>query len=272
MNHQAEHIHAYLSGVMSAKDVEALKKEIEADEKLKEYFNICKELYANFDENSWNNLPLDQFKEEVKVYESYYKSDKANTIKDAITIAETNYFEKATDTNTATKLLYKVIAIAAVLCAVYIGYYFNTTYEASELYADYKDWETLPSLTLRGQNNEDLVSGERYFKAQDYDKASVIFNKWIEAHPETYNSTVLLYLGISYLEINDTDKAITLFSKVTNSESLDASKGYWYLALTYLKLEDISNAKETLKIITKSTSNSNYKNAQDLLDKLETIE
>jgi len=271
MNHQAEHIHAYLSGLMSAEDTEAFKKEIEVDDELRSYFILCKELYANFNENDWNNLPLEQFKEEVKVYETYYKSNTAKTIKNAITDAETYYFDNTSKSPSNYRLLYKAIAIAAVLCAVYLGYRINTTYDASGLYADYKNWEDLPSLTLRGQNNENLVSGERYFKEQDYKKASLAFNDWIKTHPEKYNSTVFLYLGISYLEIDATDKAINIFSKVTNSESLDASKAYWYLALTYLKTEHISKAKEVLKLIIKNPSNSNFSKAKELLKKIETL-
>ncbi|WP_299883938.1 tetratricopeptide repeat protein [uncultured Lacinutrix sp.] len=263
MNHQAEHIHAYLSGLMNADDVTAFKKELETDKEFKDYFAICKELYANFSENDWSNLPLEQFKEDVKAYETYYKSNKAKAIKEAITNAESSYFENPPKSNNTFKLFYKVIAVAAILCCVYLGYRLNSTPSNLELYSNYKDWNQLPSLTLRGDNNEYLVNGERFFKAKNYDKAAIAFQDWIKTNPETYNSTVLLYLGISHLEMNNINKAIEAFTKVSDSENLDASKAYWYLALTYLKIDDTEKAIEQLQKM------NNNKKAKELLNKLE---
>jgi len=49
---------------------------------------------------------------------------------------------------------------------------------------------------------------------------------------------------------------------------LDRSKGLWFKALVYLKMDDKKSAKHTLKKITENLSNFNYTKAEKLLAEL----
>jgi tetratricopeptide (TPR) repeat protein len=75
-------------------------------------------------------------------------------------------------------------------------------------------------------------------------------------------------LGVSYLEIGEYQKSLQIFNKLLKSDSLDSSKGYWYITLVYLKKGDKQKAKDTLLLILKNEKNFNFRKAEELFDKL----
>ncbi len=56
-----------------------------------------------------------------------------------------------------------------------------------------------------------------------------------------------LYMGISYLNIDDTEKAIELFRKAETKDHEFKEAANWYLALAYLKNNDEQRAKTVLE-------------------------
>ena len=69
------------------------------------------------------------------------------------------------------------------------------------------------------------------------------------------------------MKIAKTANAIETFNQLIESKLLDASKGYWYKALAYVKAGDKEQAKALLEKIT-SDSLYNHQKAEELLDKL----
>ncbi|MBQ0740130.1 hypothetical protein J9332_38200, partial [Aquimarina celericrescens] len=63
--------------------------------------------------------------------------------------------------------------------------------------------------------------------------------------------------------------AIKSFEKLLGSDTLDASKAYWYLSLTYLKINKVEEAKTQLQILSKNPQNYKYKEAKELLNRLQ---
>ena len=100
-----------------------------------------------------------------------------------------------------------------------------------------------------------------------YKKAEQLFSEHINKQ-SNFNPNVVLYLGVSNLELNNYDKALLNFEKLIQSNSIDKSKGYWYKTLTYLKMDDRNLAIKELKIIVENPSNYNYNKAKELLEKL----
>jgi hypothetical protein len=101
------------------------------------------------------------------------------------------------------------------------------------------------------------------YEAEDYEKAITLFTDLPQ------KGEVMLYTGISYLAINDAKKAKGILSSVTLQNHQFHSETYrlWYLALTYLKLDEINSCKKILNDLSK-TNNPQRAKAKDLLDKL----
>jgi len=84
----------------------------------------------------------------------------------------------------------------------------------------------------------------------------------------TQESELLFYEAITYLEINKTELAIQKFEAHKQYKDALSNKNNWYLALAYIKNDELEKAKIILKIIVKDTKPYNYKKAKRLLKKL----
>lgn len=133
----------------------------------------------------------------------------------------------------------------------------------------YNGWSELPSLIERGESeNEYLVKGEEAFLNKEYAIAKQQFEN-VASEGANFNANTSLYLGISYLELNEYKSALLTFDKLINSESLDASKGHWYKGLTYLKMNKKDDAKEQFEILAKHKGYYNHETAKSILKQLE---
>ena len=80
------------------------------------------------------------------------------------------------------------------------------------------------------------------FKAKDYGKALVEFNKLLETEPD--NTLILRYIGITYHKLGDYPKAVETFEKALKLEPDNAAIHY-YLGTTYFKMENAQKARES---------------------------
>lgn len=79
-----------------------------------------------------------------------------------------------------------------------------------------------------------------------------------------------LYLGISYIKTDSTDRAHMAFNQILSTENFLHSEAVWFDAMTYLKEGNREKAKERLKSLILQTKPSNFKNqATELLKRLE---
>ncbi|MEM6831452.1 MAG: tetratricopeptide repeat protein, partial [Bacteroidota bacterium] len=86
---------------------------------------------------------------------------------------------------------------------------------------------------------------------------------------EENNPHILLYLGASYLEMNDFQQAQAVFEQLLTGDTLDSHKAYWYLALVYLKQGSVEKAKEQLLLVRQNPANYGYEQANALLEELD---
>jgi tetratricopeptide (TPR) repeat protein len=158
------------------------------------------------------------------------------------------------------------VAAGISLLAVCAYLLWPRTQEPTQIFAEH--FEPYPNIimpTVRGVVENDSTVKAQAFRAydqQDYVLAIQLFEKL-----SVQDEAVLLYLGNSYLASGQPEKALLLFEKVLNNYEVFDEQAEWYVAVTYLKLEEREKAREALQKVV--ARNSSYKSkAQLILDKL----
>jgi hypothetical protein len=161
--------------------------------------------------------------------------------------------------------IYRWFAIAAsfvgiVLISTFSIYYFPEK-SSSNLYATYfQPYPNEVAPVVRGQNlNTPITDAFQAYENENYKLSSKLF----EDIPEDY---ALLYGGISNLEIDQNQKAINQFKKLSLQKDKYQEISEWYLALAYLKNNETKNAKEVLNSI--GQNQQFYEQATELLRNL----
>lgn len=136
------------------------------------------------------------------------------------------------------------------------------------LYAE--NYTTASSIVSNRSVPEDLLPLESALKAYDklqFTKSSQLFEEYLKSEPK--NITAQFYLGLSFMELNKMEDAILhlkLFTELKTNVYSD--QALWYLALCYLKMENMVQAKIILnQIVVKSQFQK--ENAQAILKQLE---
>lgn len=117
------------------------------------------------------------------------------------------------------------------------------------LYSNFYDPEEAITIVRSGGNTEDITLKEAMMAYQDknYESAIELFSK------EPQNNLAKFYMGLSYMETGSSEKAIELFNElIKHQENLFVEQAEWYLALSYLKINDYDNAKTLLSKIANS--------------------
>lgn len=261
-----QQIDKYLNGELSAKDSATFELRLKQEDNLAKEFKLQREIKAHFQ----NELVETEHFEESnysKELRDFYNTDEAKQFKKKIAERHHNFVgnEKQTQPKSRNYLL---IAAAITVLIISTLFIFNTQDKnPTQLYVEYYTAEDLPSLVQRGDNQDNLVKGTIAFKEGDFIKAETLLKSYIET-TDSPSMNAFLYLGMVKAELGNYDSAMLNFDKVLTSNSLDASKGLWFKALTLLKKADIVEAKEVLKVILKDENNFNYEKAKELLKAL----
>jgi len=253
MNTLEKDIENYLNGEMSKEETTAFLQKIASDPEAKSMLELYQEMNIVYDDQDWNVTDKKSIHKKIDQYESFLKSDKGVSVANKIKAAEQSYFDTQRAPKTKMKLLVYVAGIAAVLIAgLFLTKQFDTTITSDQLYADYKNWDAIPSLTLRAEDTH-LARVEKLFVNKNYKESLRLLEEYVIANHQETNPQIML---------------LATFTKLLNSNTLDAPKAHWYLALCYLKQDKSAIAKtELLKLLEKTTFQK--VNAQHLLDKLE---
>ena len=258
-----QQVEDYLDGKMDDSTQKLFEEKILEDIDLLELITLNKQMRSSYNEKDWYSIDKPNKEGDIGKLADYFKSDDAKTTKSAIQKASKKYF-KQKKTN-----YYSFIAIAASILLL-IGYFLmDKQITNDELYLQYNNWSEIPSLTSRSDfENEFLIKGEEAFLNKNYIKAEQNFHQFF-LNEEIVNTTGLIYLGVSQLELNKFNESLLTFDKLIKSNTIDKSKGYWYKVLVYLKMNDREKAINQLNVITQNTSNYNYKEALKILSKIE---
>jgi len=253
-------IERYLNKTLSIEEEEIVLGRIKNDATFKEKVLFEKQLFDTFDEEKWSFIENTKA-QEVKEYSELFK--KETRLKQVLEEAKTNYNTPKKKTN----YNWYLYAAAMIVLLIIVAPIINTSPSSSELYASYINTTELPSLSIRGNKNEDLrTKAQHLFEQKKYNEALSIFNNELDLSKKQ-TATVYLYMGIAQMELNQFEKAAHTFEALINSGLMDAPKGNWYKALLYLKMEKAEDSKVILNIIS-SKKLYNHQKADDLLKEI----
>ncbi|MFC4634818.1 tol-pal system YbgF family protein [Dokdonia ponticola] len=266
MNPEEENIYieSYLLGNLSKEEVAIVEKRMSEDVRFRESVLLQKELYASLDESDWS-FAKNVTPEKIQEYETLFKSKETAQLKEAILKAQSDY-KKNTSKNG--RSLFYYLSAAVVIVMITISVLLSKDQTSQDLYVTYYTTSDIPSLVSRGgEDDSELINAERYFENAEYTKALEILIPKVATVTKN-KASVLLYKGISEMELGQFEKAHTSFDQLIHSDLLDAPMGLWYKALLYLKMDAPEKAKTILQQISSSSSNYKYTEAKELLEKL----
>ena len=172
-----------------------------------------------------------------------------------------------------------LFAVAAALVALIAAWFvFNngggTDVDTEGIYANYYQMEKSITNTLIDKTNPSFIDPSDSKNKQlylaldqyqngDYKAALNYLNGLIKEFPE--DKHIVFYMGLSNIGIGNTDEAIKLLAPLTDSgfEYQDAAK--WYLSLSFIKNNELREAKKLLTDLVKNNNSSYSEKAKNLL-------
>ncbi len=137
---------------------------------------------------------------------------------------------------------------AAAILIFALSFLFQNGYQTSGDKLFEKYFTPYPDVTLhiRGeQDNSKLKNAMRQYDAGNYAKASRMFDEILS---EEECETARFYNGVANLEIGNNQRAIDLLKPVADNENSEFyAEANWYLALTYLRIDETGKAMERFK-------------------------
>lgn len=266
MNDELRHkIESYLGGIMSSEEASAFEAQMKIDPELKAEVELSLQESLNPTKNDGpgaiqDNEDSDEIASSVLGQEAakFDESPRKVLLR-----------RRVPQLRRKRRRLILVGAAAAVLFAVStIGLLFPTNQGMEQLYAKYYTTNDLPSVIQRDASSSLLESGVLAFQNGDYADAMAYFENY-EASTTEPDVAVYLYKGVTYMEQDQFFKAIEQFELVIDSGSMDASKGFWFKAMAYLKAGDQRNASHVLEDIANHIWYYKHEQAKEILEKLD---
>ncbi|NQX85098.1 MAG: hypothetical protein HRT67_04225 [Flavobacteriaceae bacterium] len=258
-------MHRYLNNELSSEECLIFEDKLSKNEILREALQLDAELSEVIGSTSNTTTFENKLnKDAVKTLVYKLRSEDYQQLSQHLKNAEKAY--KNEQKLNSKKLFFKYIPVTAVvLLMLSIGFYmFQDSNSLHDYYNDYINWDELQSFAEKGTSETNFQKGELAFKNGNYDEAIHLFCK-IPISDELYPFS-LLYLGACYEKTNANYNAINTFKKLTTISSSQSNKGYWYMSLMYLKVEDKKNAVKSLQKVTTKDTNFKYKEAFQLLE------
>jgi len=208
-----DRIERYMNGLMPEEELNLFLEEINKNEELKSTIDVYREMNAIYNDDDWEIMPKDKKNPTIEKHVEFLRSEKGNHIKNVILEEQENYFNQQPKRN-----FKKIISLTASIAAILTIGFFLLNSPNDSLYDDYKNnWQELPSLTLRGKNT-DATKIETLFANKKYKEALTALNIFAK-ETNIKDSQILIYKGILHLELNEHDKAITVFKELQDSNS-----------------------------------------------------
>jgi tetratricopeptide (TPR) repeat protein len=157
-----------------------------------------------------------------------------------------------------TNLRFYISAAAVILIACTAALIMFRKSDSEKLFDEYfKPYpNTVPM--VRGEDNDfDLKAAMILYNSGNYEQAISEFDKIIAS--ENKNETALFYKGVSFLSIDNPEKAEISFRRVITFRGKLKDQAEWYLALSFLLNDEINKARE---LLTKITAENNYYSGQ----------
>lgn len=175
--------------------------------------------------------------------------------------------EKKKNGNVRSLSIKRVLSIAAGVAAVTAIIFFlrKPDYTTTELFASY--YEPYENLIISRGEGDDIIL-KRAMDAYDnhnYQRAVSLLQPYLEANPNERSAA--LYLGIAQMELSNYGEAESQLMEALN-DPLYQQQADWYLALLYLRMDDVSKLSKTLEKIITMGDHYKEKEAREILGSL----
>lgn len=163
----------------------------------------------------------------------------------------------------------KWLVAASIALLAGFTYFFmaNQSISTQELYAqNFEPYRNVVHPIVRGEEGVDLkTKAFSAYQTGDYEKAFLLLTELSATDKESHN---LFYRANSLIQLNRAEEAIPLLQEYMGAKDTLSDKSTWYLAMAYLQLDDMANAKKTLNSVVEEGT---YKvtEAQKLLEELD---
>lgn len=250
-----EQIEAYLSGTMSAVELESFEKEVATNSALQEEVDLHRQVAETL-----KGEEVHQLRATIKTVNQNWKRPQV-----------ADHEKKAKVVRFPFR---NILAIAATVLLLVVAYLFvvpELNYSEETLFADnfepYKMVLNQRSSTPdMGETTKLLNQAVSAYEQKDFQTAAKLFQELQNQSPDA--GAFLLYASISDLSLGNTDQAITNLEKIIAADApLFVEQGRWYLALAYLQKGDLAKAKTQLQDI--SSGSFQYDAAQKILSRIQ---
>jgi tetratricopeptide (TPR) repeat protein len=163
-----------------------------------------------------------------------------------------------------------IAASAAILLGMgWIMFLFSHHQKSTgEIYLSYFQRPDISDFTVRGEGNDSVQlfwdRGLDYYANHKIEKAAAEFIKIIKINKPTAASKAYFMLGLCYMDMNDTQKAIQTFGRVSDQSTFVFMKQY-YSALCFIKMDKKKEASDLLQKIAQNQNHPYRKNAIRIL-------
>ena len=159
---------------------------------------------------------------------------------------------------------YAIAAVVALLLVATALFFFLRTPSSQDLYAEYYH-PYRATVVGRGTSPAQKSQAEQLYSEGRFAEAIPLLQTLVA---DTASGRWRLILGNAYLQIDSTAQAIAQFERVTASHETDYQPyARWYIAMSYLKANDATAAKEILLSLVNQPGPFRSK-AQQLLNEL----
>lgn len=217
-----EVVKKYLSGELTTDERSFLDKRLQEDTVLKKEFGLYKTMVIAMEEH------YDEALKETLKKEDINKTKKNRSIFVPLMVAA---------------------SVVTILIVSYAFFKYSKVTSPQELYSEYyKPYYNVIDDYKRGS---DLTTSEteafKLYEQKEYESAIKAFENGLSGNPE--NTPLLFYGGLSYLAVEKPDEAITMLMPVASSNHNLKEAAEWYLALAYLKNNNLLQSQKLLEDI-----------------------
>lgn len=150
----------------------------------------------------------------------------------------------------SSKKPFKYWAVAAglvLLLSISFTWFLTQEKQSNEelFIAYFEPYRNIVHPIVRGESSSDVqTKAFEAYEEKDFDKSITLFNNILKK--DSSNTVIAFYKANALLQKNQTTEAISIFKEnIKSSESLQ-DKNLWYLALAYVKENNIEEATKTL--------------------------
>ena len=256
-------IEKYLNQTLSKEALILFEERLAEDEAFFDKVQLEKQLFHTLNDEDWS-LALSKNSKDVQAYRTLFDDEATEKVKTTITEGY-NLYKKENRLKKTRWFVYASAAILVVCISLFSLIQPQQTHV--QLYATYIDFSELPTVSTRGEDRlEKLLEAEQLFESKEYAKVVALLKDKLHTAPQ--QASLYLYLGISYVELEQFEEANNVFNALNKTDLIDGRMSTWYMALLYVKKNDLHNAKTLLQEIV-SKKLYNHEKANDLLQALD---